>query len=60
MALSFRGLRGGLIVTEVKDGSIAAEAALQAADVIESAAGVQLRSVDQLKEIVSEAIFTWP
>lgn len=51
----YAGLRRGLIVTEVQDGSIAAEAELQAGDVIESAAGLQLKSVDQLKQIVSEA-----
>lgn len=50
----YAGLRSGLIVTEVKDGSIAAQAELQVGDVIESAAGLQLKSVDQLKEILSE------
>ncbi len=51
----YAGLRSGLIVTAVQDGSIAAEAELQVGDVIESAAGVQLKSVDELKGIVSEA-----
>jgi serine protease Do len=51
----YTGLRSGLIVAEVQDGSIAADAELQVGDVIESAAGLQLKSVDELTEIVSEA-----
>jgi serine protease Do len=51
----YSGLRSGLIVTAVQDGSIAAQAELQAGDVIESAAGIPLKSFDQLSEIVSKA-----
>lgn len=51
----YTGLRSGLIVTEVEDGSIASEAELQVGDVIEAAAGFELKSVDQLKDIVSKA-----
>jgi serine protease Do len=51
----YAGLRSGLIVTAVQDGSIAAEGDLQAGDVIESAANLALSSVDQLSAIIGEA-----
>ena len=50
----YRGLQNGLIVTEVEDGSGAAQADLQAGDVIESAAGIPLKSVKQLATIFTE------
>jgi serine protease Do len=51
----YEGLRSGLIVASVEDGSLAAQAELQVGDVIESAAGIKLRSADQLAEIYEEA-----
>ncbi len=51
----YEGLRSGLIVASVEDESLAAQAELQVGDVIESAAGIQLRTVDQLAEIFAEA-----
>lgn len=51
----YQGLRSGLIVASVEDGSLAARAELQVGDVIESAAGIQLKSVDQLTTIFGEA-----
>ncbi len=48
----YRALRGGLIVTEVKDDSEADRAGLQVGDVIESAAGKVLESADQFLEII--------
>ncbi len=51
----YEGLRTGLIVTSVEDGSIAAQGELQVGDVIESAANIQVSSVDQLSMILDEA-----
>jgi serine protease Do len=51
----YAGLQSGLIVTAVEENSVAEDAELQTGDVIESAAGVPLKSVDQLKQVVSEA-----
>jgi serine protease Do len=48
-------LRGGLIVASIKDESPAAEVGLEVGDVLESAAGIPLRSVDQLAGIFTEA-----
>ena len=50
----YAGLRSGLIVASVEDGSLAAEGELQVGDVIESAAGFKLTSVDQLATIFEE------
>lgn len=47
----YTNLRSGLIVASVEDGSLAAQANLEVGDVIESAAGVQLRTVEQLSEV---------
>ncbi|MGI9471858.1 MAG: Do family serine endopeptidase [Rubripirellula sp.] len=51
----YEGLRSGLIVASVEDGGLAAQADLQVGDVIESAAGLRLQSVEQLAEIFGEA-----
>ncbi len=51
----YRNLQGGLIVESIEDGSAAADAELQAGDVIESAAGIPLKSVQQLSEIFAQA-----
>ena len=51
----YEGLRSGLIVASVEDGSLAAQAELQVGDVIESAGGIQLKTLDQLVEIFAEA-----
>ena len=51
----YSGLRSGLIVAGVEDGTLAAQGDLQVGDVIESAAGYKLRSVDQLAAIFEEA-----
>lgn len=51
----YRGLSSGLIVTEIQQGSMADQADLKVGDVIEGAAGIELDSVDQLREIVSKA-----
>jgi len=51
----YEGLQSGLIVTSVEDGSLAAQAQLQAGDIIESAAGVELTSVNQLNSLFQEA-----
>ena len=51
----YEGLRSGLIVTSVEDEGLAAQAQLQVGDVIESAAGVRLTSVDQLAQVFEEA-----
>ncbi len=51
----YRGLSGGLIVTEIEAGSMAEQADLQVGDVIEGAGGIQLESVDQLREMVAQA-----
>ena len=51
----YRGLDSGLIVTSVDDDSLAAQAGLQAGDVIQSAGGVRLESVDQLIGLMREA-----
>ena len=51
----YQGLTSGLIVTSVEDNSLAAQAQLQAGDVIESAGGVELSSVAQLSELLAEA-----
>lgn len=51
----YRGLSSGLIVTEIEQGSMADEADLQVGDVIEGAAGVELDSVEQLREIIAKA-----
>ncbi|TWU42818.1 Do family serine endopeptidase [Novipirellula artificiosorum] len=52
----YEGLRSGLIVNSIRDGSLAAQGELQVGDVIESAAGIQVSSADQLKMIMDEAI----
>jgi len=44
-----------LIVAVVEDGSAAAQAQLQVGDVIESASGEVLKSVDQLSQAFEEA-----
>lgn len=51
----YRGLTGGLIVTEIEAGSMADQADLQVGDVIEGAGGIQLESVEQLREMVAQA-----
>jgi serine protease Do len=51
----YRGLRDGLIVTAIEDGSLAAQAELKVGDVLESANNIPLTSVDQLAEIFSKA-----
>jgi serine protease Do len=51
----YQGLRSGLIVASVEDGSLAAQADLQVGDVIESAAGIKLTSVEQLAAIFEAA-----
>ena len=51
----YEGLRSGLIVTSVDDDSLAAQAGLQAGDIIESAAGVELTAVKQLTALIQEA-----
>jgi serine protease Do len=51
----YENLRGGLIVAGIKDDSPAAEVGLEVGDVLESAGGVLLRSVDQLSGIFAEA-----
>lgn len=48
----YSDLESGLIVTSVSDQGIAAEAGLQAGDVIETAAGRPVESVDQLTRIL--------
>ena len=47
----YTGLQSGLIVTSIQDNSSAAEADLLVGDVIESAKGVPLKSVEQLSKI---------
>lgn len=51
----YQGLRSGLIVASVEDGSLAAQGGLQVGDVIESAAGIKLTAVNQLATIFEEA-----
>ncbi|TWU47862.1 Do family serine endopeptidase [Rubripirellula reticaptiva] len=51
----YQGLRSGLIVSSVRDAGIAAQAELEVGDVIESAAGAELTSVDQLATIFARA-----
>lgn len=51
----YEGLRNGLVVTEIKDRSLAGEADLKVGDVIRSAAGLPLTSVKQLSDIFREA-----
>ena len=51
----YEGLSRGLVVTAVQKGSVAEKAELQVGDVILSAAGLRLDSVDQLRTIISEA-----
>ena len=51
----YRGLNSGLIVTEIEQGSMADQANLQVGDVIEGAAGIELVSVEQLREIIGQA-----
>jgi len=51
----YENLRFGLIVTSIKDGSPADEVGLEVGDVLESAAGIQLGSVNQLAAIFEEA-----
>ncbi|TWU17060.1 Do family serine endopeptidase [Allorhodopirellula heiligendammensis] len=51
----YADLQGGLIVTSVSDQGIAAEAGLQAGDVIETAAGRAVESVEQLTKILAVA-----
>ncbi|MEM8913232.1 MAG: Do family serine endopeptidase [Planctomycetota bacterium] len=48
-------LRGGLIVTAIEDGGVAARGEVQVGDVIESAAGQPIRSVRQLSEAFTAA-----
>ena len=48
----YQNLKSGLIVTNVQDGSDADQAGLQPGDVIESAANVALRSVEDFKKIL--------
>ncbi len=50
----YANLRGGLIVTAVKDDSEAEQAGLEVGDVIESAAGVVLQSAEQFAAILEE------
>ncbi len=51
----YSDLESGLIVTSVSDQGIAAEAGLQAGDVIETAAGRPVKSVEQLTKILTAA-----
>ena len=51
----YDGLRSGLIVGSVEDGSLAAQAELQVGDVIESAGGVKLKTTQQLADIFADA-----
>jgi serine protease Do len=51
----YRGLRDGLIVTGIEDGSLAAQAELKVGDVLESANNIPLTSVDQLAKIFAKA-----
>ena len=51
----YTNLRSGLIVASIKDGSPADDVGLEVGDVLESAAGVQLESVDQLGTLLGEA-----
>lgn len=52
---NYRGLTRGLIVTKVEDGSLAAQGSLKVGDVIESAGGIEVNSVDDLTKIFAEA-----
>ncbi len=52
----YRDLKTGLIVTNVKDGTDAAGAGLQPGDVIESAAGAALKSVDDFEKILKVGV----
>lgn len=51
----YTDLKSGLIVTSVSDQGIAAEAGLQAGDVIETAAGRPVESVEQLTKMLISA-----
>ena len=51
----YQGLRGGLIIASIEDGSVAQENGLQVGDVLESAGGIGLSSVEQLLGIIREA-----
>ncbi|MCC9655417.1 Do family serine endopeptidase [Rhodopirellula halodulae] len=51
----YNGVESGLIVISVDDGGIAAESGLQAGDVIESAGGNMVGSVQQLQAVITEA-----
>ena len=51
----YRGLQSGLIVTSVENGSLADQADLEAGDVIESVGGLNVRSTEQLGELLLEA-----
>jgi serine protease Do len=48
----------GLVVTDIQDGSVAAQGGLAAGDVIEQAGGQPLTSVDQLKAALKDASST--
>ena len=51
----YRNLDTGLIVTEIRDGSIADRDGLEVGDVLESAAGRELTSAQQLNLILEYA-----
>jgi serine protease Do len=51
----YEGLRSGLIVASIKDSGLAAQVGLEVGDVLESAAGIPLKTVEQLAGIFSEA-----
>ena len=50
----YSNLRSGLIVASVKDGTPAAQAQLDVGDVIVEAAGVRLRTVEQLADVFEQ------
>ena len=51
----YEDLQNGLIVTQVEDGGLAAQGDLQVGDVIETAGGQQINSVEQLAEVFRES-----
>ena len=51
----YRNLKYGLIITNVNEATEAASAGLQEGDIIESAAGIPLRSVDEFQKILDAA-----
>ncbi|WDQ16021.1 Do family serine endopeptidase [Rhodopirellula sp. P2] len=51
----YAGMESGLIVVGVEDGGIAAESGLMAGDVIESAGGNAVQTVNELQVIIAEA-----